>query len=64
MTGNQAYFPPERPEIDACVFCGLEGWACICNPLKPRLAVDAAELERARDERLTRAERLSGRDGR
>ena len=57
MTANQAYFPPERPEIDACVFCGKEGWCCLCNPAQPKRKPTPSDLERSRDERLTRAER-------
>jgi len=53
---NQAYFPPERPEIDVCLLCGFEGWACICNPLKPHQRATQADIERARESRLTCAE--------
>jgi len=56
MTDNQAYFPPERPEIDVCLLCGFEGWACICNPLKPHQRATQADIERARESRLTCAE--------
>ena len=54
MTG---YFPPERAEVDVCLLCGLEGWSCICDPARPQHKATDAELERAREARLTRAER-------
>jgi len=54
---TSAYFPPERPETDICLACGLEGWGCVCDPCAPTEAPTPEQLERARDERLTRAER-------
>jgi hypothetical protein len=53
MTG---YFPGP-PEQDVCLLCGLETWSCICSPLRPNHKATPAELEQARAERLTRAER-------
>ncbi|HEX3852191.1 MAG TPA: hypothetical protein VHW01_14575 [Polyangiaceae bacterium] len=52
-----AYYPPERPEIDICLVCGLEGWGCVCDPCAPREEPTAEQLERARETRLMRAER-------
>jgi hypothetical protein len=52
-----AYFPPERPEIDICLVCGLEGWGCVCDPCAAREEPTAEQLEFARESRLTRAER-------
>lgn len=56
MTDNQAYFPPERPEIDVCLQCGFEGWHCVCAAQAQRKPTPA-ELRQARESRLTRAER-------
>jgi hypothetical protein len=47
------YFPPERIEPDVCVLCGLESFACMCSPPAP---ATTAELERARQSRLSTAE--------
>lgn len=44
MTG---YVVPERPEPDICMLCGLEGWACLCNPLHPHRPPIPAERESA-----------------
>lgn len=52
-----AYFPPERPEPDICLLCGLEGWGCLCDPCEPTKPPTPRQLERGRDERLMRAER-------
>jgi hypothetical protein len=52
-----AYYPPERPEIDVCLVCGLEGWGCVCDPCAPRDEPTAEQIELARESRLTRAER-------
>lgn len=54
---TSAYFPPEAPESDICMLCGLEGWGCVCDPCPQREATIPEKLERGRDERLMRAER-------
>jgi len=46
-------FPPERLKPDVCITCGLEAYACVCPPAVPQTA---AELERARQSRLSTAE--------
>ena len=53
MTG---FCPPEHREPDLCLLCGLEAWGCICDPARPHRTPTTAELERAREARLTRAE--------
>ena len=55
-----AFSPQETPEPDICLLCGLEGWGCVCDPCPPRETSSAAEIERGRGERLTRAERNDG----
>jgi len=50
------YWPPERPESDICLLCGLEGWACACDPCVSREQPTGEDLERARRSRLTSAE--------
>jgi len=54
---NGAYYPPELPESDVCLLCGLEGWGCVCDPCAPCEAPSSEQLGRARESRLTRAER-------
>jgi hypothetical protein len=49
----QEYMPPERIEPDVCVLCGLESFACVCPPAVPQ---NGADLERARQSRLSTAE--------
>jgi len=56
-TATCVYYPPERPEIDICLVCGLEGWGCVCDPCAPHDEPTAEHLELARESRLTRAER-------
>jgi len=51
-----AYFPPETPEIDVCLACGLVGWSCVCDPSRPACKRTEARLQRARRARLTVAE--------
>lgn len=51
-----AYYPPDRPEVDVCLVCGLEGWGCVCDPCAPREEPTAEQLDLARESRLTRAE--------
>ena len=46
--------------VDGCARCGEEWWACICDPSRPRRTPPEAELELAREERLSRQERLRG----
>ena len=55
-----AYYPPERPEIDVCLVCGLEGWGCVCDPCAPSEAPTAEQVENGRESRLTRAELKAG----
>ena len=50
------YWPPEHPESDICLLCGLEGWSCICDPCAAGEPT-GAEIEQARESRLTRSER-------
>lgn len=45
------------PGADECQRCGLEVWGCVCDPSRPHRQPTAAEIEQARSERLTRAER-------
>jgi hypothetical protein len=44
------------PGADECAACGLEVWGCVCRPDRPFRKPAEAELDRARQERLTRAE--------
>ena len=58
LLASAAYWPPEQPEIDACLLCGLEGFGCVCDPTAP------SDVERQRRTRLTRSELAAERDGR
>jgi hypothetical protein len=44
------------PDEDECLACGVPVWECVCVPGSQRKPLTAAELERARRERLTQAE--------
>ena len=46
---------PAKDDI-YCVVCCCEWWNCLCSPAQNRTPT-AEELEKARDERRTRAER-------
>lgn len=47
--------------VDDCERCGAIHWRdCVCTPARTRPAPSAAELELAREERLSRHERLRG----
>jgi hypothetical protein len=45
------------PGANECLLCGAEIWSCLCDPRTPFKKPAAAELERARAARLTKAER-------
>ncbi len=48
-------------KVDDCERCGAIDWrACICDSSRPNRQPTAAEIERARTERLTRAEQAAG----
>jgi hypothetical protein len=44
------------PGADECLACGAPVWECRCVPGSQRKPPTATELERARQERLNRAE--------
>lgn len=44
-------------DLDGCVRCAEPWWSCMCDPTRRRHARSSLQLERARDERLTKAER-------
>ena len=44
-------------EAEICELCALESWACVCSPIAREHRPTDAELQQARTERLTRAER-------
>lgn len=47
--------------VDDCEICGAIHWRdCVCQPGAPVADPPLDRLERARDERLTRAERAAG----
>lgn len=45
--------------LDFCDLCGLS-WPCLCDASRPNRRPTVAELERARQARLTRAELENG----
>ncbi|MFZ5891283.1 MAG: hypothetical protein ACOY0T_09555 [Myxococcota bacterium] len=46
--------------VDGCPRCAEEWWSCFCNPSRPFRQPTQAELELAREERLSRHERMRG----
>lgn len=52
----------ENPlRVDDCARCGAVHWRdCICDPSRPHQVPTPDELEAARDERLSQAERGRG----
>jgi len=52
---SHRYYPPERPEPDVCPFCAQEFPGCLC-PVPEHRSPSPADLERARQSRLTCAE--------
>jgi hypothetical protein len=47
---------PARDDL-YCVVCALEWWACACDPSHPERRPTPEEIEDAREQRLSRAER-------
>lgn len=46
--------------VDDCLRCGFVGFDCICASRRPGWQPTGAEIERARQQRLTRAEHGKG----
>ena len=55
-TSSCAYYPPERPEVDICPVCGLEGWGCTCEPCWNLRSHDGHRGPRLPFQAFTRAE--------
>jgi hypothetical protein len=58
MTGEDLDHPV--PGANECLICGLEIWSCACDPRRPHKRFTLEQIEAARLERLTRAERDRG----
>ncbi len=54
-----AMFNEYARAANECVRCGLEIWSCCCDPTRPYRQPTPEEIEAARCERLTRAERTN-----
>jgi hypothetical protein len=62
VTGSLSSYDLDQPlRVDDCVRCGAIDWRdCSCDPSRPNRQPTPAELEAARQARLTRTEREKG----